>query len=1215
MKTVRNMLYTAVRTSVVLVLVSSWIFSAWPQVFRFPPKIEEAKAASFLSEAHNDNVAVTTLQVTLTINAGETVVVIVSEALSTVSSITDTGGSSYTKMVDAVGDRETEIWTTLSAKASSAVTVNMNASANFNVDVLRYSGVSAFGRSATNSGNDTGPNISLATQGVNSLVVAGFGHDDPGTCSSFSGTARLSCWAYNQGSQYQTTVDKTAASPSSVSISFTTSNSTNWQAAALELLSAGGVTVSNRSDTLSDSRPSVTSNHSFAFTANAAISGSSTLVFSLPSGFTIPAGMDCGDVDAATSSPFNFNYPGCAATATAWGFTANGSVLTLQAPTGLVTPAFVQANAGECIASAVCNNATSVSFTSNNTAGNLIVVSSGWQVQSGTVTAAVSDSQGNLYATAVGPIVNLNGSFGPFWNQIWYAKNIKGGANTVTITYSSALTNAGADIEIHEYSGLDTISPLDVTASSVGISSSPTSGPATTNFANELIFGYADGENNLLSNGFSFNQREAINFDVSEDKIVGIAGAYSATFTDPGVNQWAATMATFKAAGRTYVKAKTPLSIYIGSNATTTPQGVHWITNPSTAGVYTIALGGTSGNAGNFLVAIGSGQTVAAQVAESLALTVSSVSAGVGFIQVASSSDENFSQTISATFNANNAVGNFIVLIVAWQSSGDSSPTIASDTEGNTYTEAAGAHRWSTAQAAGETILYAPNIKAGPNTVTVTLSTANSHKKLVVAEYSGINANSPLDVASAAEGQSTSVTSGSAVTTTNGELIIGGMVETDGASETISAGPNFNLRASTFITSTQIAEEDQIQQNAGSITATFTQSASFHWVASMATFKPATATPCSADDGATINPINTTASSVPFGTISANTFYQSCQDLVVSTNAGGGYSLTGQENHPMMTGNGGATIPDTTCDSGQCTSVSSGAWVTASKNGFGHTCADQVGHDCAGTYSSGTKFRPFANVAAGTGGIGFMQGNADKCAGACSSEAVIFTSNNTAGNLIVVGLAFDDVANFSSISDTNGNTYVQASPELTYPGGGAWKSDIYYAKNIKGGANTVTVNLSTNGHPEVYIHEYSGLDTASPLDVTASSTDFSANPDSGSATTYSANELIFGWGRIQNAGPVPGAGFTTRSTLNGNITEDKVVSVAGSYNATASANNGAWSMQMATFKSSALSGNVVMASSTPSIATGRVKYRLSVPTSQAAGTYTNIVDYILIGTY
>jgi hypothetical protein len=71
---------------------------------------------------------------------------------------------------------------------------------------------------------------------------------------------------------------------------------------------------------------------------------------------------------------------------------------------------------------------------------------------------------------------------------------------------------------------------------------------------------------------------------------------------------------------------------------------------------------------------------------------------------------------------------------------------------------------------------------------------------------------------------------------------------------------------------------------------------------------------CTADDGATVNSVTSTATSIPFGTISPNTFYQGCQDLIVSTNAGNGYSLTVQESFAMKTVGGQFTIPDTTCD-------------------------------------------------------------------------------------------------------------------------------------------------------------------------------------------------------------------------------------------------------------------------------------------------------------
>jgi hypothetical protein len=121
---------------------------------------------------------------------------------------------------------------------------------------------------------------------------------------------------------------------------------------------------------------------------------------------------------------------------------------------------------------------------------------------------------------------------------------------------------------------------------------------------------------------------------------------------------------------------------------------------------------------------------------------------------------------------------------------------------------------------------------------------------------------------------------------------------------------------------------------------------------------------CTADDGATVTAIGTSPTTVPFGTVSLNTFYIGCQDLVVSTNAGNGYSLTVQESSAMKTADGRFTIPDTTCDAGTCSESAAATWTDAAKNGLGHTCFNQDNnHDCDSSYSSGTKFRHFANIA------------------------------------------------------------------------------------------------------------------------------------------------------------------------------------------------------------------------------------------------------------
>ncbi|MDO8557882.1 MAG: hypothetical protein Q7S09_01665 [bacterium] len=128
---------------------------------------------------------------------------------------------------------------------------------------------------------------------------------------------------------------------------------------------------------------------------------------------------------------------------------------------------------------------------------------------------------------------------------------------------------------------------------------------------------------------------------------------------------------------------------------------------------------------------------------------------------------------------------------------------------------------------------------------------------------------------------------------------------------------------------------------------------------------------CSADDGASVTPVDATDTAIPFGNISPNTFYIACQDVAIATNAGGGYSATCQEESPLKT-SGGTIIPDTVCDAGGCTESAGASWTNASNNGFGHTCRNQVNNDCASAYSNGVSFRQFANISGGEAAQAFM---------------------------------------------------------------------------------------------------------------------------------------------------------------------------------------------------------------------------------------------------
>jgi len=179
------------------------------------------------------------------------------------------------------------------------------------------------------------------------------------------------------------------------------------------------------------------------------------------------------------------------------------------------------------------------------TAGNLIVVTATWDNQS--ATASVADTKGNTYTSAVGPTNWSTANRA----QIFFAKNIGGqSANAVTVTFSVATTSF-AEIRLFEYSGQDTTSPLDVTSSATGTSTALNSGSATTNFANELVFGTGDSSTGTLSPGAGFTAREGNNSrGLQEDQSITSIGLQSATETNSVSAAWVMLMATFKNASQ-----------------------------------------------------------------------------------------------------------------------------------------------------------------------------------------------------------------------------------------------------------------------------------------------------------------------------------------------------------------------------------------------------------------------------------------------------------------------------------------------------------------------------------------------------------------------------------------------------------------------------------------------------------------------------------------
>ena len=203
----------------------------------------------------------------------------------------------------------------------------------------------------------------------------------------------------------------------------------------------------------------------------------------------------------------------------------------------------------------------------------------------------------------------------------------------------------------------------------------------------------------------------------------------------------------------------------------------------------------------------------------------------------------------------------------------------------------------------------------------------------------------------------------------------------------------------------------------------------------------------------------------------------------------------------------------------------------------------------------------------------FVQINAATPQTAQSSVSVTYLKAQSAGNLNAIAVGWNDsVATVRSVTDTKGNLYTLATGPATVSG--QISQSLYYAKNIAAaavGANVVTVTFSAAAvAPDIRVLEYSGLDPTVPLDVVApAGTGTNAAPATGSVSVPTATDLLFAAEITTGTTTKSGTGFTSRiiTSPDADIAEDRILTAAGSYTATATlAGSSAWIIQMVAFK-------------------------------------------------
>ena len=459
--------------------------------------------------------------------------------------------------------------------------------------------------------------------------------------------------------------------------------------------------------------------------------------------------------------------------------------------------------------------------------------------------------------------------------------------------------------------------------------------------------------------------------------------------------------------------------------------------------------------------------------------------------------------TFSVSFPHNTVAGDVIMVGFDFVSS-VSFQSIA-DSQGNGFTEV-GSQLTSPGGGASR-VYYAKNIKGGADTVTVNLSANSAYIEIYLTEYYGMNQATPIDAQAGAAGSAGAVSSGSATTTAAGDIIYGYCA----ADYACTVGSGFTARS----TMNGNLIEDETAGNPGAYAAT--GSANRGWTMQMVALKPAL-------------PVITSATTAS-GTLASAFSYQ--------------ITATG-----VPTTYGAAGLP-----AGLSLNTTTGL-ISGTPSAVGTYSVT-----LSATNSSGTGNAPLTLTVLPTSYV--AQATANHASASASTFSVSFPHNTVAGDVIMVGFDFVSSVSLQSIADSQGNSFTEVGSQLTSPGGGA--SRVYYAKNIKGGADTVTVNLSANSaYIEVYLTEYSSMNQTSPIDAQAGAAGSAGAVSSGNATTNFVGDVIYGYCAADYACTV-GSGFTARSTMNGNLIEDKTAGNPGAYAATGSANAG-WTMQMVALK-------------------------------------------------
>lgn len=202
-------------------------------------------------------------------------------------------------------------------------------------------------------------------------------------------------------------------------------------------------------------------------------------------------------------------------------------------------------------------------------------------------------------------------------------------------------------------------------------------------------------------------------------------------------------------------------------------------------------------------------------------------------------------------------------------------------------------------------------------------------------------------------------------------------------------------------------------------------------------------------------------------------------------------------------------------------------------------------------------------------------------AGDVTTSTATTMANIGTGNLLVVGVFWDlTVGSIMSVGDSLGNTWHQALEQthLKNPCTSTTHMQIWYAENVAGGMDTVSVTLDTGGQDlDFFLIEYSGVATVGALDAQGGQIGMTATNMMSVGLTTTQPDLIVGLFADTNGDTMtPGAGYEslTQSTYFSALIQDNLTGGVGAgsapgmnaVTATLGSSNSCWAASAVAFR-------------------------------------------------